>query len=106
VTIWQVIGRLVRGGCSARVFFCDAAFAPRTAEHADEPDTSESSLLVGMREVLRPYFSPDGRSVSESDRLLVQTLYGPFFKALETMRGLADAKRVSFHSAAGLSPSE
>ena len=94
VTIWQVIGRLVRGGRPARVFFCDAAFAPRTAGHADEPDTPESSLLVGMREVLHPYFSPDDRSVSESDRLLVQTLYGPFFKALETMRGLAHAKRV------------
>ncbi len=28
VTIWQVIGRLVRGGVAARVYFCDAAFAP------------------------------------------------------------------------------
>ncbi|MDW8213948.1 MAG: hypothetical protein RMJ55_10340 [Roseiflexaceae bacterium] len=91
VTIWQVIGRLVRGGSPARVFFCDAAFALRTAEGSELPDTPASSLLVSMRSVLRPYFSPDDRSVSAADRSLVQALYGPFYTALETMGGIANA---------------
>lgn len=30
VTMCQVIGRLIRGGCKARVHFCDAKFAPNT----------------------------------------------------------------------------
>jgi hypothetical protein len=30
VTIWQVIGRLVRGGSPARVFFCDAGSRIKT----------------------------------------------------------------------------
>ncbi|MCS6937731.1 MAG: hypothetical protein RMJ55_10130 [Roseiflexaceae bacterium] len=89
VTIWQVIGRLVRGGSPAQVFFCDAAFAPRTVEGSmDAPD---SSLLASMRSVLRPYFSPDDRSVSATDRSLVQALYGPLYTALEKMGGVADA---------------
>ncbi|MDW8145208.1 MAG: hypothetical protein RMJ48_02745 [Roseiflexaceae bacterium] len=91
VTIWQVIGRLVRGGSPAKVFFCDAAFAPKTAAMSEEPDAPETSLLSSMRTVLRPYFSPDDQSVPESDRILVQALYGPFYTALEKMGGLADA---------------
>jgi hypothetical protein len=73
------------------VFFCDAAFAHRTAADSEDLDAPTSSLLVSMRAVLRPYFSPDDRSVSDSDRSLVQALYGPFYTALEMMGGLADA---------------
>lgn len=91
VTIWQVIGRLVRGGSPAMVFFCDAAFAHRTAAESEDRDAPTSSLLISMRSVLRPYFSPSDTSVPDSDRPLVQALYGPFYTALETMGGLADA---------------
>jgi hypothetical protein len=91
VTIWQVIGRLVRGGSSAKVFFCDAAFAHRTAAEVEEGDAAESSLLVSMRNVLRPYFTPEDRSVLDTDRPLVQALYGPLYTALDTIGGLADA---------------
>ncbi|WP_345613077.1 hypothetical protein [Pseudonocardia adelaidensis] len=48
VTIWQVIGRLLRGGQPARVYFCDAAFAPRTARRAEDDtdvDDETTSLL-------------------------------------------------------------
>ncbi|MGB9752774.1 hypothetical protein [Roseiflexus castenholzii] len=89
VVIWQVIGRLVRGGSPARVFFCDAAFAPRTVDGAH--DAPESSLLVSMRSVLRPYFSADDCSVPATDRSLAQALYGPLYTALERMEGVADA---------------
>ena len=89
VTIWQVIGRLVRGGSEAYVCFCDAAFAPRTASSDEAPDDASSSLLVGMKAVLRPYFD-DKTSDTLSDSTLVRTLYGPFYHALKNMGGLRD----------------
>jgi hypothetical protein len=89
VSIWQVIGRLVRGGCEARVFFCDAAFARLTATGAEGGDTGSSSLLVNMRRVLRPYFeSADG--VPCGDRELVNLLYRPFYDALARIQGVAE----------------
>lgn len=91
VTIWQVIGRLVRGGSPARIVFCDAAFAPRTAEHSDQPDTPASSLLVSMRSILQPYFTPHDQAVPATDRVLVHALYGPFYTALAQIGGMTDA---------------
>jgi hypothetical protein len=86
VTIWQVIGRLVRGGKPASFFFCDAAFAPVTANQEEEGhDTAETSLAVGLRSVLEPYFN-DG-SV-DPDRFLVQELYGPLYQALSQIGGM------------------
>jgi hypothetical protein len=43
VTIWQVIGRLVRGGVPARVVFVDAAFAPALAEAGAPPAAATRS---------------------------------------------------------------
>ncbi|MDF9816764.1 signal recognition particle [Streptomyces sp. SPB162] len=89
VVIWQVIGRLVRGGVPARVIFVDAAFAERAAR-GQGLDTWKSSLLIAMRHVLDPYFDPDpdaalpvsGQPVSQLDRALVTTLYEPLHAAL------------------------
>jgi hypothetical protein len=93
VGVWQVIGRLVRGGCAARVYFCDAAFAPRTAEGKGFADTKETSLLVGMRSVLDPYFTVpavgEKADVDPADRALVQVLYQPFYAALTRIEGVA-----------------
>ena len=85
VTIWQVVGRLLRGGQAARVYFCDAAFAPNTARRGDDAtdlDDASTSLLLGMRDVLAPYFDPAG---TDADRHLVQALYQPLHQALTTM---------------------
>ena len=90
VTIWQVIGRLVRGGSPAHVYFCDAAFATNSASSAEEGDRASTSLLVGMKQVLRPYFGLQSDKVCP-ESALVRTLYGPLYKALETMEGLSDA---------------
>jgi hypothetical protein len=90
VAIWQVIGRLVRGGCEARVYFCDAAFA-RLSALTQEGDTGTTSLLVNMRRVLRPYFSDeDSCNLPHIDRELVRVLYGPFYAALERIEGIAE----------------
>jgi len=86
VTIWQVVGRLVRGGQDAHVYFCDAAFAPNTANRLDgDTDTAASSLVVGLRSVLDLYFDP---SSSDPERHLVQALYGPLYEALLKIRGM------------------
>lgn len=69
VTIWQIIGRLVRGGQAAEVHFCDAAFDP------SHPD----SLLVGMRQVL-------GAAMADpATAELAKILYAPLQQALATL---------------------
>lgn len=86
VTIWQVIGRLVRGGKPAWVFFCDAAFAPLTANQDEERhDTIETSLALGLRSVLERYFH---EGAVDPDRFLVQALYGPLYQALSQIGGM------------------
>lgn len=83
VTMWQVIGRLVRGGQDAHVYFCDAAFAPAlTRGNVDSVDTS---TLIGMREVLDKYCRDNS---IHPDRHLVRALYGPLHRALHTIKEL------------------
>lgn len=83
VVIWQVIGRLVRGGVPARVVFVDAAFSPREAGLA-ATDTPATSLLASMRVLLAPYFSTES-AVPAIDKSLVEALYEPLYKALADM---------------------
>ena len=80
VVMWQVIGRLVRGGAPARVVFVDAAFAPREAG-LTATDTPDTSLLLSMRQVLAPYFS-DESGIDPTERSLVENLYDPLYQAL------------------------
>ncbi|MEU4587937.1 hypothetical protein AB0F92_38800 [Kitasatospora aureofaciens] len=102
VTLWQVIGRLVRGGVPARVVFVDAAFAPALARRlapgpvelgrfATGPSsavTAPDGLLQALGSVLGPYLSASPGAVSDSDPAapaLVRLLYKPFYDALRTM---------------------
>lgn len=89
VTIWQLIGRLIRGGSQARIYFCDAPFALNTAYQEDQNDDPQTSLLVSFKDVLRPYCT-DTSKISKQERALVRALYGPFYTALKNMGGLAD----------------
>ena len=92
VVIWQVIGRLVRGGVPARVVFVDAPFAERQARGLTG-DTAETSLLASMLHVLDPYCSDQadteppasGSPVPALDRVLVTTLYKPLYAALSRL---------------------
>ena len=83
VTMWQVIGRLVRGGVAARAIFVDAAFSPREAGLGTF-DTPATSLLLNMRELLAPYFTADS-SIPAIDKSLVKALYEPLYRALAEM---------------------
>ncbi|WP_330273936.1 hypothetical protein OG205_45555 [Lentzea sp. NBC_00516] len=102
VTMWQVIGRLVRGGVPARVVFVDAKFAPNLAlakapgaaeGRRIRPDTDRTSLLVAMRDVLAPYFSPhadwtvfagtEDPAAPELVRKLYQPVHGALCRLLD-----------------------
>lgn len=85
VSIWQVIGRLIRGGVPAQVYFCDAAFAPNTVK--GQNDTPQSSLLVGILALLQPYFDTTSK-INPEERAIAQALYTPFFQALNSIKGL------------------
>ncbi|MER5766614.1 hypothetical protein [Streptomyces sp. NPDC001985] len=81
VLMWQVIGRLVRGGVPARVVFVDSAFAPHATAVPPRPDTPESSLLHSVLDVLGPYFG-DESTVSGHDRFITRALYEPLWRML------------------------
>ncbi|MGW5353727.1 pPIWI_RE_Z domain-containing protein [Streptomyces sp. NPDC004031] len=80
VLMWQVIGRLVRGGVPARVVFVDSAFAPNRASCPPVADTSKSSLLHSILEVLDPYFQ-DGL-LPAGEEFIVRALYRPLWRML------------------------
>ena len=79
VSIWQVIGRLVRGGQPARVFFCDAKFNPPKAK--TEQDVS---LLDEMKKVLAKYIEGE----NTRDAQIVKRLYKPLYSALSKTKNL------------------
>ncbi len=80
VVMWQVIGRLVRGGVPARVVFVDSRFAEREAAGRG-PDDFRTGLLASLLHVLAPYFDEDGPH-TPADRHLVKMLYEPLYQAL------------------------
>lgn len=86
VTMWQVIGRLVRGGVEARVRFCDAAFYPASTRLDPHEDTARTSLLVRFEEILAPYLDPGRASRStpptRADQTIATALFQPFWDAL------------------------
>ncbi|WP_030375917.1 pPIWI_RE_Z domain-containing protein [Streptomyces rimosus] len=89
VLMWQVIGRLVRGGVPARVVFVDAAFAPNRGAVPPRTDTPASSLLHSVLDVLAPYF--DGGTKSEEEQFIVRALYEPLRRMLTRLLAPAPA---------------
>lgn len=79
VSTYQTIGRSIRGGTSTKVFFCDAAFAPRTADpQSTDRDTVSTSLLVAMETHLRELLRPPAADASldvRRDQVINTTLY-------------------------------
>ncbi|MEV0281802.1 hypothetical protein AB0I22_36205 [Streptomyces sp. NPDC050610] len=81
VVMWQVVGRLVRGGVPARVVFVDSAFAPNRTVTPPRPDTHKSSLLHSILHVLRPYLTAED-TTSDHDRFIARALYEPLWRML------------------------
>jgi hypothetical protein len=76
VDLLQTIGRAMRNGCKTRVYFVDASFAPNSAK--DRRDTSRTSMIVAMRDVLAELLS----STDPVERELYRLLYEPFLHPL------------------------
>ena len=81
VSIWQIIGRLVRGGVPCIVHFLDAKFAPLSAK--GEVDSEVTSLLVAIIKELEVAIEASGKGAWE--RTIARSLYGAFFNALNKM---------------------
>ena len=84
VSIWQIIGRLVRGGVPCVVHFMDVKFAPNSADRNFDSETT--SLLVGIIKELQA--SVDGNGTRPLERTLARSLYGAFLNALKQTKGL------------------
>jgi hypothetical protein len=84
VVMWQVIGRLVRGGAPARVKFCDAAFAPGAAHDDEARDTAETSMLKRFESILEPYMTDEGNTSAHNKRIAAALLQ-PFWDALTSI---------------------
>lgn len=84
VSIWQIIGRLVRGGVPCIVHFLDVKFAPKSAE--SEVDQEVSSLLVGMVKALQGLV--EGEQTPPYQITLARSLYGAFLNALQNTKDL------------------
>ena len=90
VLVWQCIGRLLRGGVSARVHFVDAKWSEVSSGLvAGRHDTEETSMLIGFSQVLdQALADPDlGR------RAVAEALYGPFATALKNVKGVHYASK-------------
>lgn len=79
VSIWQIIGRLVRGSVPAEVYFIDVKFAPKSA--IGEQDSEMTSLLIGIIKVLEPYIESEDKRPYE--RTIARSLYSAFLNALQ-----------------------
>jgi hypothetical protein len=83
VSIWQIVGRLVRGGVPCVVHFLDRQFAPNSAEGKRDRETT--SLLVGILNELRDSIESEQKRPYE--KTLARSLYGAFWKALKNTKG-------------------
>jgi hypothetical protein len=84
VDIVQAIGRAMRGGVPCRVFFTDAAWAPRSAER--QKDTESSSMLIQMRMILHHAIHDSNPVHAE----IARELYQEFYEPLCRVEGLYD----------------
>ncbi len=85
VLVWQCIGRLLRGGASARVHFVDARWAENSP--TGQKDTEQTSMLLGFRRILH-------QAVSDPDparRAIATTLYAEAARAFSKIQGVYHA---------------
>lgn len=66
IPAWQLIGRLLRSGSDARVFYCDGRFA--------DPEEGKLALLDYWQRIM-----------SETDDEIFNSLYGPFKDGIENV---------------------
>ncbi|MFB5676444.1 hypothetical protein ACE3NQ_08585 [Paenibacillus terreus] len=80
VNIWQLTGRLIRGGVDARILYLDASFAPKSAEYGE--DSYDTSLLLAMRAELAEKLN------SNDDSTIIEVLFDVMIKGLNNLEGV------------------
>ncbi|KXG08663.1 hypothetical protein AT864_03080 [Anoxybacillus sp. P3H1B] len=73
IQVWQMAGRLLRGGTNARLFYIDAKFAPNYLK--GEKDTPRTSMLESWNSIL----------TQQAADPIIQALYGPFIDSLNRL---------------------
>ena len=94
VPLLQTIGRGTRKNSPVDVYFVDAAWAPRSAEHT--PEEEKSSLLVVMQNILEECLNHPNLLKRE----LYTRLYGPFREGFRDIDGLIPPARQGSHGRA------
>jgi hypothetical protein len=89
VAILQTIGRGMRNGCPVRVYFVDAAWAPRSAE--DKTDSARYSMLVQMRVVLEECIEHPEPAIAA----IYRELYGAFIEPMGRIENVKYPKNLS-----------
>ena len=54
----------------------------------DQEDSPSTSILVGIRDLLQPYFEGEDPQITQRDRQIVQALYKPFYEAIAKTKNL------------------
>jgi hypothetical protein len=90
VDIIQTIGRAMRGGMPCRVFFVDAAWAPRSA--LGTKDNESSSMLIQMRNILHNVIHDPNPVHAE----IARELYEEFYEPLCRIEGLIDSEQEDY----------
>lgn len=80
-SLWQTIGRGIRGGVPIYVGFIDKKFAPGVFDNPPKQDTANSSCLKQCQETLQAAMR-DG-----ADEVVAERLYRPFLDALDRLFG-------------------
>ncbi|NMG42649.1 hypothetical protein GPA22_02730 [Aromatoleum toluvorans] len=78
-SLWQTIGRGIRGGVPVYVGFIDQKFAPGRYQDPPKADTDSSSCLKQCQETLRLAIE------DSADRVIAERLYSPFLEALDQL---------------------
>ncbi|GAE32493.1 hypothetical protein [Halalkalibacter hemicellulosilyticus] len=80
ISVWQLIGRLIRGGVSANVLLCDGSFAPETIK--GNSDSYETSMILSWKKVLSEVLDTPKTST------IASKLYSPIINGIQNVEGV------------------
>lgn len=88
VTVCQTIGRLLRGGATADVYFVDGRWADVSSGRSPSSirESEETSILLGFRRILNDAVSDPNPAV----RCVAEALYGDFLEGFRHIEGVPD----------------
>lgn len=83
VDVYQLCCRLIRGDVNAKIIFLDGSFAPNTFSCGNKPDSQETSMLIGWRELLKKMIQGEN---SIADKEINKELYSILLDGLNELK--------------------